>query len=116
MLIAGAPMAQGAAFPVDPGPRVDGRPITGSGQNHPPLADETYNVGAYMAPQVEANYTGKAIQQDRADVALAAWRWVRDWVRANCGSTPEAVRACRARVVFDVDETLLNSSASTSPS
>lgn len=109
MLVAGASAAQAAAFPVDPGPRVAGKPITGSGQNLPPVANETYNVGPYMAPQVEAYYTGKAIKRDRADVALAAWRWVRDWVRANCGSTPEAVRACRATVVFDVDETLLNS-------
>lgn len=109
MLVAGASTAQAAAFPVNPGPVVDGRPITGSGQNLPPIDESTYNVGPYMAPQVEAYYTGKAIQQDRADVALAAWRWVRDWVRANCGSTPEAVRACRATVVFDVDETLLNS-------
>ena len=101
--------AQAAAFPVNPGPVVAGRTIIGSGQNLPPIADSTYNVGSYMAPQVEAYYTGKAIQSDRADVALAAWRYVRDWTRERCGTTATAVRACKAMVVFDVDETLLNS-------
>ena len=101
--------AQAAAFPVNPGPVVAGRTIIGSGQNLPPIAESTYNVGSYMAPQVEAYYTGTAIQRDRADVALAAWRYVRDWTRERCGTTPADVRACKAMVVFDVDETLLNS-------
>lgn len=101
--------AQAAAFPVNPGPMAAGRIIIGTGQNLPPIADATYNVGPYMAPQVEAYYTGTAIQQDRADVTLAAWRFVRDWVRERCGTTPAEVRACKAMVVFDVDETLLNS-------
>ena len=101
--------AQAAAFPVNPGPVVAGRTIIGSGQNLPPITESTYNVGPYMAPQVESYYTGKAIQEDRADVALAAWRFVRDWTRERCGSTPADVRACKAMVVFDVDETLLNS-------
>ena len=101
--------AQAAAFPVNPGPVVAGRTVIGSGQNLPPIAESTYNVGSYMAPQVEAYYTGKAIQSDRADVALAAWRYVRDWTRERCGTTPADVRACKAMVVFDVDETLLNS-------
>lgn len=102
-------VAQAAAFPVNPGPAVAGRPTIGSGQNLPPIAESTYNVGPYMAPQVEAYYTGPAIQRDRADVALAAWRFVRDWTRQRCGTTPVQVRACKAMVVFDVDETLLNS-------
>lgn len=101
--------AQAVAFPVNPGPVVAGRTIIGSGQNLPPIAASTYNVGSYMAPQVEAYYTGAAIQDDRADVALAAWRFVRDWTNERCGTTPATVRACRAMVVFDVDETLLNS-------
>lgn len=102
-------VAQAAAFPVNPGPVVAGRTIIGSGQNLPPITESTYNVGPYMAPQVESYYTGKAIQEDRADVALAAWRFVRDWTRERCGTTVSAVRDCKAMVVFDVDETLLNS-------
>ena len=62
-----------------------------------------------MAPQVSDYYTGRQIQQDRADVTLAAWRFVRDWTRQECGTTKASVRACKAMVVFDVDETLLNS-------
>ena len=99
--------AQAAAFPVNPGPAVAGRTIIGSGQNLPPISDSTYNVGSYMAPQVEAYYTGQAIERDRSDVALAAWRFVRDWTRDRCGAAPEQVRDCKAMVVFDVDETLL---------
>lgn len=108
-VVAPAATASAAAFPVNPGPVVAGRTIVGSGQNLPPIADSTYNVGPYMAPQVEAYYTGTAIEADRADVALAAWRFVRDWTRERCGMTPADVRDCKAMVVFDVDETLLNS-------
>lgn len=102
-------VAQAAAFPVNPGPIAAGRTIIGTGQNLPPIAESTYNVGPYMAPQIEDYYTGGEIQRDRADVALAAWRFVRDWTRARCGSSTAEVRACKAMVVFDVDETLLNS-------
>jgi hypothetical protein len=101
--------AQAAVFPVNPGPMAADRIIIGTGQNLPPIADTTYNVGPYMAPQVEAYYTGQVIQRDRAGVALAAWRFVRDYTRERCGTAPEEVRACKAMVVFDVDETLLNS-------
>jgi hypothetical protein len=101
--------AQAAAFPVNPGPVVAGRTIIGTGQNLPPIAESTYNVGSYIAPQVEAYYTGTAIQEDRADVTLAAWRYVRDWTRERCGTTPADVRECKAMLVFDVDETLLSS-------
>lgn len=104
-----AATAQAAAFPVNPGPIVSGRTIVGSGNNLPPIHGTTYNVGPYMAPQVEAYYASKEFQQDRSDVALAAWRYVRDWTRQHCGSTPAAVKACKAAVVFDVDETLLDS-------
>lgn len=102
-------VAQAAAFPVNPGPVVAGRTIIGTGQNLPPIAETTYNVGSYMAPQVSAYYTGAQISKDRADVTLAAWRFVRDWTREQCGDTRASVRACKAMVVFDVDETLLNS-------
>jgi hypothetical protein len=102
-------VAQAAAFPVNPGPVVAGRTIIGTGQNLPPIAETTYNVGSYMAPQVSDYYTGRQIQRDRADVTLAAWRFVRDWTRQECGTTKASVRACKAMVVFDVDETLLNS-------
>jgi len=102
-------IAQAAAFPVNPGPVVAGRTIIGTGQNLPPIAETTYNVGSYMAPQVSAYYTGEQISKDRADVTVAAWRFVRDWTREECGTTKALVRACKAMVVFDVDETLLNS-------
>ena len=108
-VLAPAAVAQAAAFPVNPGPVAAGRTIIGTGQNLPPISDSTYNVGPYMAPQVEAYYTGAQIDRDRADVALAAWRFVRDWTRERCGTTPAAVRECKAMVVFDVDETLLDS-------
>lgn len=107
-LLTGASAVQATAVPVDPGPVVKGRPIIGSGQNLPPINDTTYDIGSFPAPQVEAYYTGKAIKQDRQDVATAAWRWVRNWTAANCGRTKADIRACKATVVFDVDETLLN--------
>ena len=108
-LAIGASAAQAAAVPVDPGPVAEGRPIIGSGQNLPPLVGSTYNIGSYPAAEVEGYYTSKAIKRDRQDVATAAWRWIRDWTSANCGSTKAEIRACKATVVFDVDETLLNS-------
>ena len=104
-----APPAHAAAFPVNPGPIVEGRPIVGSGQNLPPIAQSTYNVGDHLAREIKAYYGGRSIDRDRAAVALAAGRWVREWTRANCGRAPREVRACRAAVVFDSDETLLNS-------
>lgn len=109
LAVASPSAVQAAAFPVNPGPVVAGRTIIGSGQNLPPIADSTYNVGPNMAPQIKAYYTGRAIEDDRADVALAAWRFVRDWTRDRCGTSREQVRACKAMVVFDVDETLLSS-------
>jgi hypothetical protein len=102
-------VAQAAAFPVDPGPVAAGRTIIGTGQNLPPISQSTYNVGPYMAPQVTAYYTGRQIQRDRSDVTRAAWRFVRDWTGEQCGDSKADVRACKAMVVFDVDETLLNS-------
>ena len=106
--VAGATTAQAAAFPVNPGPIVDGRKIIGSGQNLPPIEGTTYDAGPYPAPQIEAYYTGKAIEQDRTDVTKAAWQWVKSWTTQHCGTTSDEVRKCKAAVVFDVDETLLN--------
>lgn len=106
-LAMGAGVAQAAAFPVNPGPIVKDRPITGTGQNLPPMDGEIYNIGSYPADNVIAYYDN-GIDEDRADVALAAWRWTRDWVAQRCGSTPQDVRRCKATVVFDVDETLLD--------
>ncbi len=86
-----------------------GRPIVGTGQNLPPIVDQTYNMGPTAAPQIEAYYTGSAIDKDRRGVAKAAQRWINRWIGANCeGTSRKALRQCRAMVVFDIDETLLN--------
>ena len=108
-LVGAAPAAHGATFPVNPGPIAEGRPIVGTGQNLPPIAEQTYNVGGYLAPQVKAYYESRSVVRDRLGVTRATWRWVRNWTRDHCGVTPREVRACRATVVFDIDETLLNS-------
>jgi len=107
-LMGGATAAQAAAFPVNPGPIVKGRPIIGTGQNLPPIAGVTYNIGPYPAEQIEAYYTSEAFPADHAAVADAAWEWVSTWVAEKCGDTRAEVVACRVAVVFDVDETLLN--------
>lgn len=107
-VVAGATTAQAAAFPVNPGPIVDGRKIIGTGQNLPPIEGTTYDAGPFPGPQIKAYYTGKAIDQDRADVTKAAWQWVKSWTTQNCGTTSSDVRKCKAAVVFDVDETLLD--------
>ena len=106
--VAVAASAQAAAFPVNPGPIVDGRKIVGTAQNLPPNEGTTYDAGPYPAPQIEAYYQSKALQQDRSDVTAAAWRWVKDWTITHCGTTYSEVRKCRVAIVFDVDETLLD--------
>ncbi|MFM9136026.1 MAG: HAD family acid phosphatase [bacterium] len=107
-LVGGATAAQAAAFPVNPGPVVDGRPIIGTGQNLPPIEGSTYDVVPYPAEQIEAYYTSDAFPADHAAVADAAWDWVSTRVADKCGDTKAEVIACRVAVVFDVDETLLN--------
>lgn len=107
-LVGGATAAQAAAFPVNPGPVVQGRPIIGTGQNLPPIEGATYNIGPYPAQQIEAYYTSPAVDRDRKEVADAAWDWVSAWVTDKCGATRAEVIACRVAVVFDVDETLLD--------
>ncbi|MFM9134536.1 MAG: HAD family acid phosphatase, partial [bacterium] len=98
--------AQAMVVPVDPGPIVAGRPIWGSGQNLMSVnASEDYWVGPGFAEQITAYYESGQARADQRDVSEAAYRWIRDWVDAHCGLD---VRACRATVVFDVDETLLS--------
>lgn len=98
--------AHAAVMPIDPGPIAAGRPIWGSGQNLMSVnATEDYWVGPGFAEQITAYYESGQARADQRDVSQAAYRWIREWVGAHCGLD---VRACRAAVVFDVDETLLS--------
>lgn len=64
-----------------------------------------YFVGPGFATEVEAYYdSGNALQQ-QAEIATAAFDWVKRWIANECGGNP---RSCKATVVFDVDETLLS--------
>ena len=103
VLVASPASAQ--VVPVDPGSTAAGRPIWGTGQNLPPLTANTpYFVGPGFATEVEAYYdSGKALRQ-QAEIATAAFDWVKRWIANECGGNP---RSCKATVVFDVDETLL---------
>lgn len=104
VLVASPASAQ--VVPVDPGSTAAGRPIWGTGQNLPPLtANAPYFVGPGFATEVEAYYdSGKALRQ-QAEIATAAFDWVKRWIANECGGNP---RSCKATVVFDVDETLLS--------
>ena len=98
--------AQAMVVPVDPGPIAAGRPIWGSGQNLMSVdATEDYWVGPGFAEQITAYYESGRARADQRDVSEAAYLWIRDWVDEHCDLD---VRACRATVVFDVDETLLS--------
>ena len=106
-----ATSALAATVPVDPGPALSAsKAITGTGQNLPSL-DTTSNweIGPTAAAQVNAYYASGEITRDRTDVARAALRWTRSWLKSSCGSIkPAKVRACKASAVFDIDETLLS--------
>ena len=101
--------AHGGAFPVNPGPVVQGKPIIGSGQNLPPIVDTTWNQGASVFPQVSWYYESTALPRDQSQVVAAARSWVQRRVRRGCdGTTPADLRRCRVAVVFDLDDTLLS--------
>lgn len=107
-----APAALGEVIPVDPGAKVSaGREIVGSGQNLPSIqAVEIYDVGPGPADLINRYYSSGAVERDQRQVAAAALRWTKAWLRETCGSTqPAKVRACRAAAVFDIDDTLLSS-------
>ncbi|MEY4136238.1 MAG: hypothetical protein RL205_366 [Actinomycetota bacterium] len=96
---------------VDPGPALSaGKPITGSGQNLPSISNTTaWQIGANPAASVTGYYNSGQALKDQSDVAAAALKWTRTWVKNECGSTkPAKVRACKAAAVFDIDETLLS--------
>lgn len=105
-----ATSALAATVPVDPGPALSaGKAITGTGQNLPSLnVTANWVIGPNPAAQVNAYYAS-GITTDRTEVARAALRWTRSWVKSTCGSIkPAKVRACKAAAVFDIDETLLS--------
>lgn len=98
-----------AVVPVDPGPMTRSTPVVGTMQNLPRITGTTYSAGPNMFPTVSAYYGSGQAATDQADVAAAARRWITSWTQANCGSaTVVAIRRCRATVVFDIDDTLLN--------
>ena len=102
----GAPGALADAFPVNPGPIVDGRTVIGTGHNLPPITGGTYDAGGLNIEAIVAYYATSA-PADRASVAQAARSWIPRWLKSRCGTrTPSQ---CHAVVVFDIDETLLGS-------
>lgn len=105
-----APGAHAGAFPVNPGPIVQGKPIVGSAQNLPRINGRTWDQGSEVFPQVSWYYESSALPRDQSQVIAAARSWVERRVRAGChGSAVAQVRRCRVAVVFDVDDTLLSS-------
>ena len=103
-------MAVAGAFPVNPGPVVQGKPITGSGQNLPRINGKTWSQGSSVLPQVSWYYESGTAARDQGQVVGAASRWIDQRVRTGCrGTSPAAVRRCKVAVVFDVDDTLLSS-------
>lgn len=110
VLAISAPAAQAVIVPVDPGKALSaGKSIVGSGQNLPSIdTSATYDVGPGPAPQIDSYYTSGAAARDQQEVAAAALRWTRGWVKEICGSTkPADVRRCKAAAVFDIDDTLV---------
>ena len=98
-----------AAFPADalgqPTLHNAGKPIWGTLQNLPGIgaAEFTY-VGPTMAPTIEAYYARQHAVDVKA-MAKKARLLLRDQLARRCDGDP---RACKAMVVFDIDETLFN--------
>ena len=109
-LLGASATALGGAFPVNPGPIAEGKPIVGTGQNLPPIVGTTWSQGGSVFPQVSWYYESDALPRDQAQVASAARSWVGRRIRTGCeGTGRAAVRRCRVAVVFDIDDTLLSS-------
>lgn len=82
-----------------------GKPIWGTLQNLPGIgATEFTYVGPTMAPTIEAYYAGQHAADLKA-MAKKARQFLRAQLEQRCGGDP---RACKAMVVFDIDETLFN--------
>lgn len=112
MISAGAATAQAEVVPVDPGRSVSaGKTIVGTGQNLPTInAESTWNIGPSSAALVNAYYGSGAALADQRDLAAAATKWSKKWLREKCGSLKKAVvLECKAAAVFDIDDTLLSS-------
>lgn len=90
--------------PIYPGDIAAGRPIVGTTQNLPPLkATHTYDAGPNFASDIVAYWTSGAYGRDQQEIAAAAEKWVRTYVARSCKA---GVKACKAMVVFDIDDTL----------
>lgn len=98
--------AQAAVVPIDPGPAAAGKPIVGTTQNLPPLdATSMYYAGSNVADLINGYFQSGTAARDQAAVAKAARTWVRSFIHRECDGKP---KACKALVVFDVDDTLLS--------
>ena len=98
--------ASAALVPIDPGPIGAGRPILGTTQNLPSLGStDIYDAGPGFAEQITDYYTKGAALRDQTEVAKAAEKWARKYVTSKCGGDG---KQCKAMVVFDIDETLVN--------
>lgn len=101
-----APAASAEVVPVDPGVIAAGRPIVGTTQNLPPLGgSDIYDIGPGPAEEITTYYTGGAFAKDQSEVSAAAAKWVRKYITTKCGGDG---KSCKAMVVFDIDETLVN--------
>ncbi|MDP4015433.1 MAG: HAD family acid phosphatase [Candidatus Nanopelagicales bacterium] len=109
-LLIGVIPAQAELVQVDPGKIARGRLIIGTGQNLPSLDSKTtYTAGPGFAAQLNRYYRSGRAKRDQRQVSHAAMRAVRQWIESNCaGTRRRAVKDCRAMVVFDIDDTLLN--------
>ena len=106
LTVTAAPIASAELVPVNPGAIAAGRPIIGTTQNLPPLKSaETYDSGPGFADVITEYYTSGDALKDQSDVSAAALKWVRKYVDSKCGGNG---KSCKAMVVFDIDETLVN--------
>lgn len=107
---AGAPaLASAAVVSVSPGAMTSGTQVVGTMQNLPSIMGTTYSAGPNMFPTVSAYYGSPQLPADQAAVAGAARQWVNTWIKGHCtGTSVAAVKRCRPAVVFDIDDTLLN--------
>lgn len=80
--------------------------IVGTDQNLPPMvARAHYFSGPGFADEINAYYQSGRVLTDQSAVAGAARRSIQHWLAGHC---PRRIMACKAMVVFDIDETLLS--------
>ena len=83
-----------------------GVPVWGTLQNLPGMGSKEFTwVGPTLAPTIEAYYAGDRWRADLARSRDRAKALLRTLLDQQCGGDP---KACKAMVVFDIDETLLN--------